>query len=110
MAFAERSREFAHRASNRIIDHGIEAALRDKVLLRKTPEKKPAAIRNLHAIYGKKKASLGNNDMTYLDTSATAVLPKLANSLTLHSNKGLQSVQQRVDSLIDSYNETAYRK
>ena len=107
MVFAERSREYTLKVNNKISDTRIEGVLKDKVLLGKTPEKRPD-YRNLQTIYSKKTNM--NNETTYLDANASAILPKLANSLVLHHNKGVQGIQQRVDSLIDSYNETSFRK
>lgn len=106
--FTNKSREFARKANNNVIEKKIESALQDKLLLAKTPEKKLGKTGALQSVYGNKKPA--NYSSAYLDVNASAVLPKLSQSLNLHSAKGLQTVQVRVDTLIDSYNDTAYKK
>jgi len=47
---------------------------------------------------------------SYLDVNASAILPKLTNSLTAYNEQSLLMTQKKVESMIKDFNETAHQK
>ena len=112
MNLLNKSRDLKERANKRVFEKEIDEVLKDKSLMSKDFEKKLAANYKTPANqaminrYAKKNVNTSN----FLDMSASAILPKLTNSLSVHHDKVLQMTQQKVESLIKDFNETAHRK
>ena len=90
----------------------MNEVLKDKSLMTKdverrlfTETKTPAAQAMINRF-----AKRNQSNTSFLDINASAILPKLSISMTVHNDKSLQMTQQKVESLIKDFNETAHRK
>lgn len=106
-----KTRELKERTRTNVIEREIDGALRDKSLFNNKTDKKlnqsvnSASVQTWLDRHGKKA-----QNATSLDMNASAILPKLSSSLTLHSDKSLQYAELKVEQLIKECNDIAYRK
>ena len=117
MSFLGKSKDFNTKHSLNVIEKGIDDALKNKSLLAIHDEsmsnryKVSSSLSLPHgqlspSLYSKRKAP----GPISVDTSASAILPKLQSSLHLHSNRGILTAEQKIESLIKECNDTAYKK
>lgn len=110
----DRSRGYKEKNTQNMIDRGIDEVLKDRSMHSKMdPDSRknlstlmPAKTHSTPNLQNKKRAQMAVS----VDTSASAILPKLKSSLHMHSARGLVTVEQKIESLIREFNDTAYKK
>ena len=110
-SYLGKSHIYKDKQSSTVIERSIGDALRDKSLM-----KKAESARRSHALNPSKSLSSPSFEQkrpqisAAVDTSASAILPKLKSSLHVHSARGLSTVESKIEILIRDFNELAYRK
>ena len=102
-----KSKDYKEKNSIAIIERGIDDALRNKSLLGIHDESLASRLKVSSSLSLPQRKGPG---IVSVDTSASALLPKLQNSLMLHSMRGIQTAEQKVESLVKETNDTVYKK
>ena len=117
ISYLGKSKDYKEKNSLALIEKGIDDALRNKSLLAVHDESmasryKVSSSLSLQpghlspTLHSKRKAP----GAVSVDTSASALLPKLQGSLHLHSFRGIMTAEQKIESMIKEHNDTVYKK
>ena len=93
-----------------VIERDIDETLKDRSLIHKRTEKNLNVSVNNPSVRHWLNRTGKKDVQNTTDVTASAILPRLSTSLAMHSDKGLQYAEQKIEGMIKECNDTAYKK